>query len=63
MPLAHERLIKEYNIKKNEIVSLEASIKAEVQEAVRFAEQSPEADANTVWDFVYANPDTDPRKM
>jgi TPP-dependent pyruvate/acetoin dehydrogenase alpha subunit len=34
-----------------------------VQEAVRFAEQSPEADPNTVWDYVYANPDTDPRKM
>jgi hypothetical protein len=30
---------------------------------VRFAEQSPEADAQTVWDYVYANPDTDPRKM
>ena len=58
-----ERLLKDYGVKEDEIVSLEAAIKAEVQEAVRFAEQSPEADANTVWDYVYANPDTDPRKM
>jgi pyruvate dehydrogenase E1 component alpha subunit len=63
VPLARERLIKDYGVKEDEIVSLEAAIKAEVQEAVRFADQSPEADAKTVWDFVYANPDTDPRKM
>jgi len=63
VPLARERLIKDYGVKEDEIVSLEAAIKAEVQEAVRFAEQSPEADPNTVWDFVYANPETDPRKL
>jgi pyruvate dehydrogenase E1 component alpha subunit len=61
VPTARERLAKEYGVKEDEIVSLEAAIKAEVQEAVRFAEQSPEADPNTVWDFVYANPVTNPR--
>jgi len=63
VPLARERLLKDFGVKEDEIVSLEASIKAEVQEAVRFAEQSPEADPNTVWDYVYADPNTDPRKL
>lgn len=47
----------------DEIVSLEASIKAMVQEAVRFAEQSPPADPAHLWDYVYATPGTDPRRM
>ena len=38
-------------------------MKAEVQEAVRFAEQSPEADPKTVWDFVYADSNTNPQKI
>jgi len=63
LPLARERLLRDYGVNEDEIVSLEAAIKAEVQEAVRFADQSPEADANTVWDYVYSDPNTDPRKM
>ena len=47
----------------DEIVSLEAHIKALVQEAVRFAEQSPPADPAHLWDYVYATPGTDPKRM
>src|SRR3954447_5225043 len=63
VPLARERLLKDFGVKEDEIVSLEAAIKAEVQEAVRFAEQSPEADPEAVWNMVYADPNSDPRKM
>jgi pyruvate dehydrogenase E1 component alpha subunit len=47
----------------DEVVSLEASIKAMVQEATRFAEQSPPADPAHLWDYIYATPGTDPRRM
>src|SRR6185369_8060029 len=40
VPLARERLLAS-GTKEDELVSLEAAIKAEVQEAVRFAESSP----------------------
>jgi pyruvate dehydrogenase E1 component alpha subunit len=59
--LARERLVKALG--EDAIVSLDASIKAQVQEAVRFAEQSPPADPARLWDHIYANPGTDPRRM
>jgi pyruvate dehydrogenase E1 component alpha subunit len=59
--IARERLVAALG--EDEIVSLEAHIKAQVQEAVRFAEQSPPADEATIWSSVYATPGTDPRKM
>ena len=59
--IARERLVAAQG--EDEIVSLEAHIKAQVQEAVRFGEQSPPAEEATIWSTVYATPGTDPRKM
>jgi pyruvate dehydrogenase E1 component alpha subunit len=59
--IARERLVAAVGA--DEIVSLEAHIKAQVQEAVRFAEQSPPAEESTIWSSVYATPGTDPRRM
>lgn len=59
--IARDRLVSA--IGEDEIVSLEAHIKAQVQEAVRFAEQSPAANPADIWTSVYAQPGTDPRKM
>ena len=59
--LAREQLVEALG--EDDIVSLEAHIKALVQEAVRFAEQSPPADPAHLWDYVYAQAGTDPRRM
>ena len=59
--IARERLVAVLG--EDEIVSLEAAIKAQVQESVRVAEQSPPAEEATIWKSVYAEPGTDPRKM
>jgi pyruvate dehydrogenase E1 component alpha subunit len=63
VPVARERLRTEFGVSDDELISLEASVKAEVQEAVRFAEESPLPDPSTVYDNIYADPSTDPRKM
>ncbi len=63
VPVARERLKADFQVSEDELVSLEAHVKAEVQEAVRFAEESPPADPAHLWDYVYADPNTDPRKM
>ncbi len=61
VPLARERLLADYKVPEDQLVSLEAAVKAEVNEAVRFAEASPPADPKSVWDHVYADPSLDPR--
>jgi pyruvate dehydrogenase E1 component alpha subunit len=63
VPVARERLKSDFGASEDELVSLEASVKAEVQEAVRFADDSPVADPEKMWDWVYADPATDPRRM
>jgi pyruvate dehydrogenase E1 component alpha subunit len=63
IPVARERLKQEFGVAEDELISLEASVKAEVNEAARFAEESPPADPEKLWDFVYADASTDPRKM
>jgi pyruvate dehydrogenase E1 component alpha subunit len=63
VPVARERLKKDFGVSEDELVSLEAHVKAEVQEAARFAEDSPPADPAHLWDYIYADPNTDPRKM
>jgi pyruvate dehydrogenase E1 component alpha subunit len=54
--VARERLRKDFEVSEDEVVSLESYVKAEVQEAVRFADQSPPADADTMWQSIYASP-------
>ncbi len=61
--LARERLKTEFAVSEDDLVSLEAHIRAEVQEAVRFADESPFPDAEEVWRYVYADPSSDPRKF
>jgi len=63
VPVARERLKQTLGVTEDELISLEAHIKAEVQEAARFAEESPPADPAKLWDFVYADASSDPRKM
>ncbi|MSP60634.1 MAG: pyruvate dehydrogenase (acetyl-transferring) E1 component subunit alpha [Myxococcales bacterium] len=61
VPLARQRLLAEFAMPEDQLVSLEAAVKAEVQEAVRFAESSPPAEQESVWKHVYADPALDPR--
>jgi pyruvate dehydrogenase E1 component alpha subunit len=63
VPLAREKLQAQYAVGEDELLTLEAHVKAEVQEAARFAEQSPPADENDLWKSVYADSNIDPRKM
>ncbi len=63
VPVAREKLKRDFNVSEDELLSLEHHVKAEIQEAARFAEESPPADPEHLWDYVYADPKTDPRKM
>ena len=63
VPVARARLLAEFGASEDELVSLEAAVKAEVNEAARFADDSPPADPSKLWDYVYADPSTDPRTM
>src|SRR5260370_25515828 len=63
VPVARARLLSDYGVKEDDLISLEAAVKAEVNEAARFADQSPPADPSKLWDYIYADPSTDPRKM
>jgi pyruvate dehydrogenase E1 component alpha subunit len=55
VPVARERLLREYGVSEDELVSLEAAVKAEVNEAARFAAESPPADPAGLSDYVYAH--------
>jgi pyruvate dehydrogenase E1 component alpha subunit len=62
VPFARRRLV-EMGKSEDELVSLEAAIKAEVQEAVLFADSSPPASDESIWNHIYASPKTDPQRM
>ncbi len=62
VPLARAKLA-ELGMSEDQIVAVDASVRAEVNEAARFADDSPPADPDKLWDFIYADPSTDPRKM
>jgi pyruvate dehydrogenase E1 component alpha subunit len=61
--VARAHLVGDLGATEDQVVSLEAAVKAEVQEAVRFAESSPGATPDSVWEHVYADPTIDPRKL
>ena len=63
VPSARERLVKEFAVTEDHMVDLETAIKAEVNEAVRFAEASPPPPDDYAWKFVYADESIDPRKL
>jgi pyruvate dehydrogenase E1 component alpha subunit len=61
--VARERLKKDFGVSEDDLVSLEASVKAEVAEATQFAEKSPPASEDDLWKSIYADDKLDPRKM
>jgi pyruvate dehydrogenase E1 component alpha subunit len=63
VPVARERLSKEFGVSEDQLVSLDAAVKAEVQEATRFAEDSPLAEEKVLYQSVYADPSVDPLRM
>ncbi len=62
VPAARKRLL-ELGVAEDALVSLESAVKAEVSEAVRFAESSPPANPDDVWKWVYSDPNIDPRRL
>ncbi len=63
VPLLRQRLQREFHLTEEQLFSLEAAVKAEVQEAVQFAENSPPATTESVWSYVYSDPTMDPRSL
>jgi pyruvate dehydrogenase E1 component alpha subunit len=63
VPLARERLVGEFGVHEDQVLSLEATVKAEVNEAARFADASPPPPDEYAWKFVYADESIDPRKL
>ena len=63
VPLTRDRLLKDFGMPEDQVVSLEAAVKAEVAEAVRVAEASPPATRESVWENVYADRSIDPRTL
>jgi pyruvate dehydrogenase E1 component subunit alpha len=44
-------------VTQQELEKLESEVAREVEEAVRFAEESPDPGSETIWEDVYASPD------
>jgi pyruvate dehydrogenase E1 component alpha subunit len=61
--VARTRLTAELGVAEDKITTIEASVRAEVNEAVRFADESPEPTVEQMWKSVYADPSTDPEKV
>jgi pyruvate dehydrogenase E1 component alpha subunit len=55
LTVARDRLVRDFGASEDELVSLESYVKAEVQEAVRFADQSPPADPDVMLRSVYSS--------
>ena len=53
----------ELGVAEDKLTTLEASVRAEVNEAVRFADESPPPTVEEMWKYVYADPATNPEKM
>jgi pyruvate dehydrogenase E1 component alpha subunit len=61
--VARKRLLEELDVAEDKVTMLEASVRAEVQEAVAFADESPQPTPEEMWKYVYATTGTDPEKM
>lgn len=61
--LARQRLQNDHHYSDEAIAAVDAQVKAEVQAAVQFAETAPEADASQLWNYIYADAATDPKRM
>jgi pyruvate dehydrogenase E1 component alpha subunit len=48
------RLINDFGLEEQDIKDINTRIDAQAQEAYRFADESPEADLNALYDYVYA---------
>ncbi|RPJ49411.1 MAG: pyruvate dehydrogenase (acetyl-transferring) E1 component subunit alpha, partial [Acidobacteria bacterium] len=54
IPRFRARLAEEFHLSEEVIAGIEGEIAKEIQESVRFAKESPEPDASTALDFIYA---------
>ena len=61
--VARARLTGELGVSEDKLTTLEASVRAEVSEAARFADESPPPTPEEMWKYVYADPSTDPEKI
>jgi pyruvate dehydrogenase E1 component alpha subunit len=61
--VARTRLTGELGVAEDKLTTLEASVRAEVNEAVRFADESPPPTPEEMWKYIYADRDTNPEKM
>ena len=52
--ITKNRLIKDFGLVEQDIKDINARIDAQAQESYTFAEESPEADLNALYDYVYA---------
>ena len=61
--VARNRLTGELGVAEDQLVTLEAAVRAEVAEAVRFADESTPPTVQEMWSYVYADPSTNPEKV
>lgn len=57
LPLFVERLVGAGELSADEAAAIEAAARAEIDEAVAFARESPYPDASEVFEYLYANPE------
>lgn len=58
IPLFRDRLIKEKVTTDDELKEIQKAVEEELEAAVKFADESPDPDPDTLGDFVYADPIT-----
>jgi len=61
--VARARLTDEFAIAEDKLTTIDASVRAEVAEAVRFADESPAPTVQDMWKNVYSDPSTNPEKV
>ncbi len=61
--VARTKLVEELGVTEDTLTTLEAGVRAEIGEATRFAEESPQPTVEDMWKYVYADPSTNPEKM
>jgi pyruvate dehydrogenase E1 component alpha subunit len=61
--VARARLTGELGVAEDKLTTLDASVRAEIGEATRFADESPEPTPQQMWQYVYADKAHDPEKV
>ena len=63
LSVARARLTGEFNVAEDKLTTLEADVRAEVAEATRFADESPQPTVEEMWQYVYADKSVNPEKV